>query len=83
MPKFISVDGVWKPITKSTKKLLRGMGLKTIGQNVKNDSNLAVDTQVEDEERIEESGSDEQKKTLANIKKRRGGKGKRIKTKSA
>ncbi len=83
MPKFISVDGVWKPITKSTKKLLRGMGLKTIGQNVKNDSNIAVDTQVEDEERIEESGSDEQKKTLANIKKRRGGKGKRIKTKSA
>ena len=82
-PKFKSVDGVWKPVTKSTRKLLRGLGLKTIGQDVNNDPNLAVETKVEDEERIEESGTDSQKKTMSGIKKRRGSRGKRIKTKSA
>lgn len=71
MPKYISKDGVWHPVTKFTRLELEAQGLETLGQSI-SDSSLVTETPVENEDVIEESEDEEVKEKIGRVKKRRG-----------
>ena len=71
MPRYISINGVWHPATKFTKRELEAMGVKTLGHKVE-DSSIVTEAPVEGEEEIKRSKDKESRGKLKKILHKRG-----------
>lgn len=81
MPQFNSIDGVWHPVSKFTKRELEAQGKETLGRKqLPADKETVVNTEV-DETGLD-TNDETTKETLKNIRSKKGSKGsKKIKRK--